>query len=337
MSRPPLEVADLIRSAGAAFIERNHQWLSWKHIKVLLAIARCRTAALGGHLDQCTRCGHRATISYNSCRNRHCPKCQTAARERWIAARQRELLPTRYVQVVFTLPPQLAPLALQNKKISYDLLFRASAETLLEVARDPQHLGAEIGFSRPGHRGRMKPLSTTRNLCVCQRTQSLCAWPFRKPRPSTLSSLVLVRVCSASQRRAPSSSSSSRTVATSMTDSSRNRIARKSSSSREESSAQCRSSRTSSSGASPVSTPRTRTNSRCRRVSMSPVLSSISQPTWSRKAATNGPNASPAPTSGADSPVRTCTSSALACEVRSSTSRVLPMPASPVIRTSPDW
>src|ERR1700731_1242740 len=133
MSRPPLEVADLIRSAGAAFLKRNPQWLSWKHIKVLLAIARCRTAALGGHLDQCTRCGHRATISYNSCRNRHCPKCQIAARERWIAARQRELLPTRYVHVVFTLPPQLAPLALQNKKVIYGLLFRASAETLLEV------------------------------------------------------------------------------------------------------------------------------------------------------------------------------------------------------------
>jgi putative transposase/transposase-like zinc-binding protein len=146
MSRPPLEVADLIRSAGAAFLERNRQWLSWKHIKVLLAIARCRTAALGGHLDQCTRCGHRATISYNSCRNRHCPKCQTAARERWIAARQRELLPTRYVHVVFTLPPQLAALVLQNKKVIYDLLFRTSAETLLEVARDPRHLGAEIGF-----------------------------------------------------------------------------------------------------------------------------------------------------------------------------------------------
>ncbi len=146
MSRPPLEVADLIRSAGAAFLERNRRWLSWKHIKVLLAIARCRTAALGGHLDQCTRCGHRATISYNSCRNRHCPKCQTAARERWIAARQKELLPTRYVHVVFTLPHRLAPLALQNKKVLYDLLFRASAETLLEVARDPRHLGAEIGF-----------------------------------------------------------------------------------------------------------------------------------------------------------------------------------------------
>jgi len=140
-----LEVADLIRTAGAAFIERNRHWLSWKHVKVLLAIARCRTAALGGHLDECTRCGHRA-ISYNSCRNRHCPKCQTSARERWIAARRRELLPMRYVHVVFTLPRELAPLALQNKKVIYDLLFRASAETLLEVARDPKHLGAEIGF-----------------------------------------------------------------------------------------------------------------------------------------------------------------------------------------------
>ena len=146
MGRPPVEVADLIRNAGAAFIERNRQWVRWKHVKVLLAIARCRTAVLGGHVDQCTRCGHRATISYNSCRNRHCPKCQTAARERWIAARQKELLPTRYVHVVFTLPAQLARLALQNKKLIYGLLLRASAETLLEVARDPRHLGAEIGF-----------------------------------------------------------------------------------------------------------------------------------------------------------------------------------------------
>ena len=145
MSRPPLEVADLIRTAGAGFIERNRQWIRWKHVKVLLAIARCRTAALGGHIDECTRCGHRA-ISFNSCRNRHCPKCQTAARDRWIAARQEELLPTRYVHVVFTLPAPLAPLALQNKRFIYGLLLRASAETLLEVARDPRHLGAEIGF-----------------------------------------------------------------------------------------------------------------------------------------------------------------------------------------------
>jgi len=109
-------------------------------------LKRCRTAALGGHLDECIRCAHRTPISYNSCRNRHCPKCQTAARERWIAARRRELLPTRYLHVVFTLPRHLAPLVLHNKKVLYDLLFRTSAETLLEVARDPRHLGAEIGF-----------------------------------------------------------------------------------------------------------------------------------------------------------------------------------------------
>jgi Putative transposase/Transposase zinc-binding domain len=146
MTRPPLEVADLVRTAGTPFIERNRHWLRWAHIKVLLAIARCRTAALGGHIDECTRCGHRAAISYNSCRNRHCPKCQTSARERWIQARRRELLPSPYVHVVFTLPPQLASLALQNKKVIYGLLLRASAETLLEVARNPRHLGAEIGF-----------------------------------------------------------------------------------------------------------------------------------------------------------------------------------------------
>ena len=146
MTRQLLEIADLVRNAGAAFIERNRQWIRWRHVKVLLAIARCRTAALGGHLDECIRCAHRAPISYNSCRNRHCPKCQTAARERWIAARRRELLPTRYLHVVFTLPRHLAPLVLHNKKVLYDLLFRTSAETLLEVARDPRHLGAEIGF-----------------------------------------------------------------------------------------------------------------------------------------------------------------------------------------------
>ena len=145
MSRPPLEVADLIRAAGQKFIERSRQWLTGQHLKVLAAIEHCRTAALGGHLDECSRCGHRA-ISYNSCRNRHCPKCQANARDRWIEARRKELLPIRYVHVVFTLPHLLAPLALQNKKLIYDLLFRTSAETLIEVARDPKHLGAEIGF-----------------------------------------------------------------------------------------------------------------------------------------------------------------------------------------------
>ena len=107
---------------------------------------RCRTAALGGHRDRCTGCGHTTRISYNSCRNRHCPRCQGNARRRWLKARERELLPTRYVHAVFTLPRELAPLALQNKRLIYNLLFHASAETLLEVARDPRHLGAEIGF-----------------------------------------------------------------------------------------------------------------------------------------------------------------------------------------------
>jgi predicted Zn-ribbon and HTH transcriptional regulator len=145
MSRPPLEVADVIRAAGESFVERNKKWFTWLHLKVLNAILRCRTAALGGHVDACSKCGHTA-VSYNSCRNRHCPKCQANARDRWLEARGKELLPTRYVHVVFTLPRQLSPLALQNKREIYALLFRASAETLLEVARDPRRLGAEIGF-----------------------------------------------------------------------------------------------------------------------------------------------------------------------------------------------
>jgi len=116
MHRPPLEVADLIRSAGGNFIERNRSWLNRLHLKVLTAIERCRTAALGGHLDQCVRCGHRA-ISFNSCRNRHCPKCQANARDRWLEERQRKLLPTRYVHVVFTLPHELAPLALYRTNV----------------------------------------------------------------------------------------------------------------------------------------------------------------------------------------------------------------------------
>jgi Putative transposase/Transposase zinc-binding domain len=138
-------MADIIRCAGQAFIERSRRWINGQHLKVLLAITRCRTAALGGHRDRCSGCGHTA-ISYNSCRNRHCPRCQGNARVRWLQQRERELLPTRYVHAVFTLPEELAPLALQNKRLIYGLLFRTSAATLLEVARDPRHLGAEIGF-----------------------------------------------------------------------------------------------------------------------------------------------------------------------------------------------
>ena len=125
MSRPPLEVADLIRAAGTTFFEGSRKWFTWLHLKILTAIVSCRTSMLGGHIDECSGCGHRA-ISFNSCRNRHCPKCQSNARDRWLDARRRELLPVPYAHVVFTLPGQLAPLALQNKSEIYGLLFRAS-------------------------------------------------------------------------------------------------------------------------------------------------------------------------------------------------------------------
>ena len=144
MIRPPLEVADIVRTYGTAFIQR-HRWLTTLHLKVLRAIAVCRTAALGGHLEQCDSCGHQV-IACNSCLNRHCPKCQAAARQRWLAKRSAELLPVPYYHVVFTLPHVLAPVALQNKALVYGLLFRTAAETLLQIAADPRHLGAEIGF-----------------------------------------------------------------------------------------------------------------------------------------------------------------------------------------------
>jgi hypothetical protein len=143
MSRPPFEVADVNRKAGDSFRQRTS--LTWPQRKVLDAIARCRTAALGGHRDQCMRCGHQA-ISYNSCRNRHCPKCQTNAREKWLAKRQQELLPVGYFHLVFSVPHALVPLMWQNQRRLFSLLFESSAATLLKVAADPKHLGAEIGF-----------------------------------------------------------------------------------------------------------------------------------------------------------------------------------------------
>ena len=145
MIRPPLEVADIVRTYGTAFVKQHRRWLTALHLKVLHAIVACRTAALGGHIEQCDTCGQRA-ISYNSCLNRHCPKCQGAARQAWLAKRSAELLPVPYYHVVFTLPHLLAPLALQNKALVYGLLFRAAAETLLQIAADPEHLGAKIGF-----------------------------------------------------------------------------------------------------------------------------------------------------------------------------------------------
>jgi transposase-like zinc-binding protein len=123
VTRPPFEVADIIRQYRTRFIEAHRAWLTAQHLRVLHAIAHCRTATLGGHLDRCAACGHRA-ISFNSCRNRHCPKCLTHARNQWLAERERELLPVGYAHVVFTLPHALAGLALQNKPVVYDLLFQ---------------------------------------------------------------------------------------------------------------------------------------------------------------------------------------------------------------------
>ncbi len=144
MTRPTLEVADILRAQGDRFLDRYRSSFDFQQLKAFRAIQRCRTAALGGHRDACLRCGHQA-ISYNSCRNRHCPKCQTQARQRWLAARERELLATSYFHVVFTVPHELNVLALDNARLFYHLLFTASAQTLLEIAADPKHLGAKIG------------------------------------------------------------------------------------------------------------------------------------------------------------------------------------------------
>ncbi len=144
MTRPTVEVADIFRTRGNDFVDQHS--LSIQQLKAIRAITRCRTAELGGHVDVCPQCGGDPAISYNSCRNRHCNKCQSQARERWIEARKQELLNTRYFHVVFTLPHELQALVLQNQAELYNLLFRIVAETLREVARNPKHLGAEIGF-----------------------------------------------------------------------------------------------------------------------------------------------------------------------------------------------
>src|SRR6476646_1975183 len=146
MNRPALEVADIFRAWAGRYIERSRARISWPQHKVMRAIERCRTAALGRHRDRCVDCGKDFGFSFNSCRNRHCPKCQTQARNRWVAARTRELVPLTYFHVVFTVPHQLSELMLQNKRVLYNLLFRTVSATLLEVAANPKRLGAEIGF-----------------------------------------------------------------------------------------------------------------------------------------------------------------------------------------------
>jgi len=145
MDRPRLEVADVFRRYGAAYRQQHAGSLSRGQLRVMSAIERCRTAALGGHLEQCNQCQFQR-IAYNSCRNRHCPKCQSLARAQWIEDRQAELLDTQYFHVVFTVPEEIAAIAYQNKELVYDILFRATSETLRTIAADPKHLGAEIGF-----------------------------------------------------------------------------------------------------------------------------------------------------------------------------------------------
>ena len=145
MDCPRLEVGDVFRRYGEIFRQQHAGSLSRAQLRVMTAIECCRTAALGGHIEQCDQC-HFQRIAYNSCRDRHCPKCQSLARAQWIEDRQAELLDTQYFHVVFTVPEEIAAIAFQNRKVVYDILFRATSETLRTIAADPQHLGAEIGF-----------------------------------------------------------------------------------------------------------------------------------------------------------------------------------------------
>ena len=150
MARPALEVADVFRDHGPAWRQANAGHVSLDQLKVMSAIERCRTAALGGHVERCEDCAY-TNIAYNSCRNRHCPKCQGAAAREWLAEREAELLPVPYFHVVFTLPARIASIAYQNKAVVYDLLFKASSEAVLTIAADPEHLGARIGITAVLH------------------------------------------------------------------------------------------------------------------------------------------------------------------------------------------
>jgi hypothetical protein len=145
-----LEVADILRDHGPAWRKANAGHVSLDQLKVMSAIERCRTAALGGHVARCEDCSH-TIIAYNSCRNRHCPKCQGTAAKEWLAERAAELLPVPYYHVVFTLPAPIGDIAYQNKAVIYDILFKASAQTTLTIAADPKHLGARIGITSVLH------------------------------------------------------------------------------------------------------------------------------------------------------------------------------------------
>lgn len=148
--RPSIEVADIFRSAGPAYRAAHARHLSLHQLKIMSAIQNCRTAALGGHVEACSDCGH-WRIAYNSCRNRHCPKCQGAAARTWLEAREADLLPVGYFHVVFTLPAEIADIAFHNKALIYALLFRVASETMMTIAADPKHLGARIGITAVLH------------------------------------------------------------------------------------------------------------------------------------------------------------------------------------------
>jgi hypothetical protein len=150
MTRPLLDVADIFRAHGAAWRRANAGHVSLGQLKVMSAIERCRTAALGGHIARCGDCAH-TVVAFNSCRNRHCPKCQASAARKWLAEREAELLDTGYFHLVFTLPAAVADIAWQNKAVVYDLLFKAAAEATLTIAADPRHLGARIGITAVLH------------------------------------------------------------------------------------------------------------------------------------------------------------------------------------------
>lgn len=141
----PLEVADIFRTHGPSYRQKHGHKMPPRHVRAMRAIEICRTSELGGHVDKCDHCGA-LKVSYNSCRNRHCPKCQCLDKERWIEARKRDILSTRYFHLVFTLPEGLRPIALRNQKCVYAILFRAVSETIKELTQDPRHLGAEVGF-----------------------------------------------------------------------------------------------------------------------------------------------------------------------------------------------
>src|SRR3979490_3157342 len=188
MSRPVLEVADILRDHGSAWRRANAGHVSLDQLKVMSAIERCRTAALGGQVARCEDCAY-TVIAYNSGRNRHCPKCQAAAAKHWLAEREAELLPVGYFHVVFTLPGPIADIAYQNKAVIYDLLLRASAETVLTIAADPKHLGARIGITAvlhtwgsamTHHPARPHDRAGRRHLA---RRPALGVWPPKVPPP----------------------------------------------------------------------------------------------------------------------------------------------------------